>query len=211
MQFLCFESGKIVVAFWSLQWVSDVISVSKKEANMLWRSGRVKRNARVRAACQAPVEAMETRLLLTVFTVNSLSDAAVNFGDSAVTLRDAIEAANRDVAVSPGGPVGSGADEIRFNVNFLLRNTITLNQGGLSIRSDLTITGPGAARLAISGNTVTRVFDVTDFSAVQRRVTISGVRISNGNSTTLSGGGILNRENLTVKDCTISANRAAVD
>src|SRR5205809_618639 len=89
------------------------------------------------------VEALEARLPLAILTVNSLADGPVNLTDATVTLRDAIEAANTDVAVSPGGPIGSGADEIRFQSN--LSGTITLNQGQLGLRSSLTITGPGAS------------------------------------------------------------------
>ncbi len=51
-------------------------------------------------------EQLEDRLALTTFTVNRLVDAAVNLGDSAVTLRDAISAAHNDVPAFPGGPAG---------------------------------------------------------------------------------------------------------
>ncbi len=72
--------------------------------------------------------------------VNTLADDAVNLADTAVTLRDAIHAANNTVPVSPGGPAGSGPDEIRFQPG--LDGTIILDHGQLGIRSDLTITGP---------------------------------------------------------------------
>src|SRR5206468_2416558 len=130
------------------------------------------------------------------------------------TLRDAIAAANSNVAVSPGGPVGSAtvADEIRFNLLFsVFGATITLNQGQLEVRSDLTITGPGATKLSISGNNLTRVVDVTDSSFVQRFVSISGLTIASGNSPTFNGGGILNRERLTLQNCTVRGNRAFGD
>ena len=55
------------------------------------------------------LEALEARLALAILTVNSLADGPANFADATVTLRDAIEAANNDVAVSPGGPSGSGS------------------------------------------------------------------------------------------------------
>ncbi len=54
------------------------------------------------------VETLEGRLVPTVFTVSSLSDAAVNLDDSVVTLRDAIYAANSDLPVAPlSGSVAS--------------------------------------------------------------------------------------------------------
>ena len=92
-------------------------------------------------------EPLEGRLASAVLTVNSLADDPVNLTDAAVTLRNAIHAANTDAAVSPGGPIGSGPDEIRFAQ--LIDDTITLTQGQLEIRSNLTITGPGASVLQI--------------------------------------------------------------
>src|SRR5262249_3049430 len=105
------------------------------------------RRSYVRNQHRPVLEILEDRMLPTVFTVNSLLDGPVNLGDTTVTLRDAIEAANSDVAVSPGGPIGSGADEIRFLAG--LGGTIPLF-GELAIKSDLKITGPGATVLTIS-------------------------------------------------------------
>src|SRR3954464_13349475 len=75
------------------------------------------------------LEALEDRLALTIFTVTSLSDGPVELGDTTVSLRNAIEAANNDVAVFPGSPAGNGADEIRFKSG--MSGTIVLNQGQL--------------------------------------------------------------------------------
>src|SRR5438552_2053093 len=71
------------------------------------------------------IEPLEARLALTILTVNSLADGPVDLTDATVTLRDALEAANTDVAVSPGGLSGSGPDEIRFQST--LSGIITLN------------------------------------------------------------------------------------
>src|SRR5207249_12032330 len=116
--------------------------------------------------------------------------------------------ANANVAVSPGGAIGSGADEIRFNIAFGLPRTLSLTQGQLPIRSDLTITGPGSARLTLMGTSTTRVLDVTDFAATQRIVTVSGLSIAGGNAPASSAGGILNRERLTLQNCTVRNNSA---
>ena len=51
-------------------------------------------------------ETLEARQLLTAVTVNSFDDLPVDLSDGVITLRDAVHAANNDVAVSPGGPVG---------------------------------------------------------------------------------------------------------
>jgi hypothetical protein len=71
----------------------------------------------------------------------------------------------------------------------------------------MTIQGPGAASLTVSGNQVSRVFDITSRSAV---VTLSGMTISDGYaSDSLGGGGIYNYGTLTVTNCTLSGNTAA--
>ena len=67
---------------------------------------------------------------------------------------------------------------------------ITLASGELPIDKSLTIQGPGASQLTISGNTVTRVFRVTMPSP--GAVTLSGLTIANGKNGG-SGGGILFR------------------
>src|SRR5207244_1690279 len=97
--------------------------------------------------------------------------------------------------------------------------TITLTSGELVINKNLTIQGPGASQLAISGNyqlwagvpTGVRVFEVDAVTA-----TIAGLTIRDGNAPTNGaptyggGGGILNwGGNLTVKDCTLSNNHGS--
>jgi len=74
--------------------------------------------------------------------------AVINTSDSgAGSLRQAILGAN----------AAPGADEITFAH---LHGTITLTSGQLDITDDLTIAGPGAKELAVSGNDSSRVFDV---------------------------------------------------
>src|SRR5262249_41590454 len=109
----------------------------------------------------------------------------------------------------PGGPAGSGTDEIRFLAG--LSGTIPLSEGQLQIRSNLTITGPGAGVLSVSGNNASRVFDVTDPTATAFNVTISGLTITGGKDSNALTGGIFNSENLTVLNCTISDNHTIGD
>ena len=152
------------------------------------------------------VEPLESRLALTILTVNSLADGPEDFTDAIVTLRDAIRAANNDETVSPGGPTGSGTDEIRFQPG--LSGTILLTQDQMGLRSSLTITGPGANVLTVHGNNAYTVFDVADFVPTASSVTISGLTITGGSAPISSGGGIINRENLMVLNCTITGNSA---
>jgi hypothetical protein len=74
--------------------------------------------------------------------------------------------------------------------------TITLTSGVLAISKNLTIQGPGASLLTISGNHLSQVFHVTG----AQPVVLSGLTISNGL------GGISNSGTLTVSQCTLSGN-----
>jgi hypothetical protein len=83
--------------------------------------------------------------------------------------------------------------------------TITLTSGMLSLTQDVSIVGPGADLLTISGNKMLRVFQIASAATV----TLSGLTIGNGNSTGSVGGGIYNDGTLTVTSSTISGNFAS--
>ena len=89
-----------------------------------------------------------------------------------------------------------------------LHGTITLTSGELDITGDMTINGPGANKLTVSGNNTSRIFDIGNGATA----TISGLTIANGASvntgedssgnlvdaTALGGGGILNQAGATL-------------
>lgn len=139
-----------------------------------------------------------------VFTVNTLADNQSN-GCSLgqCTLREAVTDANNL----------PGSDTINFQSG--LTGTILLANGYLPITSDITINGPGARVLSVSGNNSSRVFVVFGSNAVG---SISGLNITNGNAqpvlfgSTLigDGGGILNTAGgtLNLTDVHISGNSA---
>src|SRR5262245_44795183 len=83
-----------------------------------------------------------------------------------------------------------------------LTGTIPLTSGELAISKNLTITGPGASALTVSGNHASRVFDI----AAGFTVAISGLTIADGSVTNANGGGILNAGTLTLTDCLLSGN-----
>jgi hypothetical protein len=91
-------------------------------------------------------------------------------------------------------------------------HTITLTSGELDITTGLTIEGPGAGQLTISGGNHSRVFDVN----APAPVVLSGLTISNGtafpNNAAIpfwgDGGGILNLSTLTLSGCVVSGNTA---
>ncbi len=79
--------------------------------------------------------------------------------------------------------------------------TITLTSA-IVVSENLTITGPGARALSVSGGGSVSVFDIN--SAVTD--SISGLTIDNGYNNTGFGGGIYNNGTLTVSNSTISNN-----
>ena len=118
------------------------------------------------------------------------------------TLREAINRANSLFTNLPR-TIGFG---------FGVTGTITL-QSELQIYSDMTITGPGARQLAISGGATTRVFDIVISRGEITGVTISGLTIQNGNyapaqnqGETRYGGGIFLNGTLTCNDCAFVNN-----
>jgi hypothetical protein len=135
----------------------------------------------------AQVETLETRRLLSALTVTTAADSGAG------SLRAEIAAAH-------------SGDSINF-ASSLQGQTITLTSGELLINKGLTIQGPGAAQLTISGGNASRVFDV----ASSQPVMLTGLTISNGHTIYFQGGGgIFNAggSNLTVSGCTISNSRA---
>jgi predicted outer membrane repeat protein len=80
--------------------------------------------------------------------------------------------------------------------------TINLTGGELLVQKNVTIQGPGAGLLTVSGGGHSRVFEV----AAKDNVTLSGLTLSQGRSGNGLGGGILNNGTLTVSGCTFSGN-----
>ncbi len=124
-------------------------------------------------------------------TVTSLADPLQS---GQTTLRQAIS------SVANGGTITFA--------NGLLPGTINLTGGELIINKDLTIQGPGAGLLTISGNNAQaggfRAFQITD----DAEVTISGVTIATGRAQ--QGGAIHNSGDLTINSSTIM-NNIAID
>ena len=87
-----------------------------------------------------------------------------------------------------------------------LNGTITLTSGELEITKNVTINGPGASSLLISGRNTSRVFHIDKGAQVK----IFNLSIKNGHvSNFINGGGILNEGLLVLIDCAISNSVAA--
>src|SRR5262245_32733574 len=93
------------------------------------------------------IESLERRTLFSTFTVQNLADSGPD------SLRQAVLDAN----------TLAGADEIKFDRKLL--GTIALTSGQLSITDDLTIHGPGADELTVSGSDNSRVFSIASATA----------------------------------------------
>ena len=98
----------------------------------------------------------------------------------------------------------ASGDTIQFSLTYPA--TITLTSGLLEINKNLTISGPGAANLAISGNNASQVFQIDSGATVS----ISGLTIENGAKPDpfqpQPGGGIYNSGTLTLTSSTLSGN-----
>jgi CSLREA domain-containing protein len=139
------------------------------------------------------LEQLEDRLAPAIFSVNALADS-VDADPDVTSLREAISAANAN----------PGDDTITFDPSLTATSpaTITLTRGQLSLSGGaaITINGPGADRLAISGGSTSRVFQVPSGLSA----TLSGLSLVNGQA--LFGSGILNDGTLTLDFCNVSNN-----
>jgi hypothetical protein len=145
------------------------------------------------------LEALEDRWLPSTFTVLNLNSAGTG------SLRQAVLDANAH----------AGADVVRFAPG--LSGTVALAGSEIAISDDLTINGPGAGRISVSGGNVSRVFRI---SGATTDVEIDGLTITNGaaTGTTVStlggpvtlGGGILNdAAHLTLSGVNVANNQAS--
>jgi hypothetical protein len=127
---------------------------------------------------------MEGRALLSTLTVNSAADSGAG------SLRATIAAA-------------TSGDTIDFASSI---HSITLTSKELDIPISLTIEGPGANGLTISGNYANRVFEISDSATV----TIEDLTIADGAVVSANGGGILidSGTSLALKQAVVTGNSA---
>ena len=107
------------------------------------------------------------------------------------SLRDAIAAANATTA----------PDNIVFQSN--VTGQIALTTGQITITEPVSILGPGANVLSVSGSNSSRIFNVNLATAGQA-VTVSGLTLTNGLAMAASGGAVRNVDSfLTVIDSAV--------
>ena len=140
-------------------------------------------------------EVQSAAAALVVTTSADRNNSTFTPGD--VSLREALRFAGTDAPTVTFAPTLSG-------------QTITLVLGRLLIDRALTVQGPGAGQLTVSGNDASQVLRVTDGdTTTAATVTVSGLKLSNGKGGV--GGAVINFENLTLDGVTISDSQATSD
>src|SRR5207248_1366560 len=107
------------------------------------------------------------------------------------SLREAIQAANTDSAID-ACTAGAGADTITVPAGTYTLSVAGIGEdanatGDLDITGMLIINGAGSSSTIVDGGAIDRVFDVHPTT-----VQINGITIRNGDTSTATGGGILN-------------------
>ena len=151
------------------------------------RQAPLDKRSRKPAVRPLTLEPLESRTLLSVWTVDRLTDGSGGQGSGqAGDLRYCLtNAADGDV------------------VTFGVTGTIQLRGALPDVTQRLSIAGPGADALTVSGNHLTRVLNIT----AAADVAISGLTIADGQvAAHVNGGGIYNAGTLTVADSTFSGN-----
>lgn len=138
-------------------------------------------------------------------TVDSASDNPMELAVGQCRLRAAVAAANSD---SPqfGCAAGNGADTIVFDSS-LTRQTITLQQGQITVQSDITIDGNSASAVTISGDGNSRIFDVDGPGGGD--LTVDRLTLADGSAPS-GGGAIRSSGMLTVLNSTLTGNTAVL-
>ncbi|MBL9163607.1 MAG: hypothetical protein JNL18_12815 [Planctomycetaceae bacterium] len=176
------------------------------------RGGKKTENASAgHARARLAFESLEDRRVLATYVVNNFGDLDADENVIFGTLRWAVNAANAE----------DDSDTIVFSETALTAQggaaTIALdggqNGGALVITQPLSIYGPGARRITVQqGKANSRVFDLNIGADDEIfRAEISGLTISGGNVTgdDAKGGGVYNRENLTMREVVIEGNSAS--
>ncbi|MBU0484092.1 MAG: hypothetical protein KKB30_06215 [Proteobacteria bacterium] len=139
-------------------------------------------------------------------------NTAVIAGDSSDLTGNTITASNVPATIIVTNTNDSGAGSLRQAIADAasgdiidltgISGTITLTSGELAINKNLTFTGPTATSLVISGNTASRVLNISGGTVVY----LSYVTVQDGYVDSADGAGILNAGILSIDHSTIREN-----
>jgi hypothetical protein len=141
----------------------------------------------------------------TRFALLALEERAVPATLTVMNNNDSGPGSLRDILAEAASPTRPGPDTIVFDPSVI--GTITLSSP-LLVDSDVSIQGPGANVLAISGNNLVRVFDITDGAASSINVAMSGLTVRNGAATRGAGIAVGQNDLLSLNAMHITANVA---
>jgi fibronectin-binding autotransporter adhesin len=151
-------------------------------------------------AFEAPADPVQTGPTYSVTTTNDHNDGICSKGDC--TLREALARTN----------AAPGADTITFAPAVIGTITLLPAVGGqLNVTDTTTITGPGARVLAISGNTQTRILQISASTVVSGLTLRDGFPAATTAGGSVFGGAVLSQALTTFRDCTFKDNRAVGD
>jgi hypothetical protein len=180
-----------------------------------FRKQRRRPAGRVRPVVHPALEVLEDRQAPAILTVNTLQDGNPS---ELLSLREAVSVVNSGSTAGltvaqqaqVSGTLGSN-DTIQFAAG--LSGTINLDFGEIAMTQAVTIDGPGAGVLAVSGGHLSRIFDITSPSVGISDLTLTqGQAIgSNGGAIESIGGGALTIANCTFTGNTSDGNGGAID
>ena len=129
------------------------------------------------------IEALEDRVLLTTFLVDTLADTNDNVADGFVSLREAIIAAETNAAFGDAAAGSADGDRILF-ASGIANGTINLIHGDFEISDDLVINGAGQ-NITIDAQGNSRMFTINSTENFK----FSNITLTNGNE--VNGGAML--------------------
>jgi hypothetical protein len=151
--------------------------------------GRGQRKQHPQTHSRPRLEVLEDRTLPSVLMVTNINDSGPGSLRAQIAKADA-------------------GDTIKFAAS-LTGQTITLTSGEIAFDIGLDIEGPGATKLAISGNKASRILDIGPDASP---VTIAGLTLRNGLANLDQGGAIFDDgSSLTLQSDTLSSDQATLD
>jgi hypothetical protein len=159
-----------------VRWLQTIARQSRHAPGNRRLAGRLRQ-----PRCVPRLEALEDRTVLSPLLVTNLNDSGAG------SLRAAVQAAD-----------GTSGAVIDFAKG--LHGTITLTSGQLKVTSNMTIDGPGANLLTVSGDNASRIFDVSNSATatIDEMTVANGAALSTRDPSLQGGGGVLNEVGSTV-------------